>query len=76
MQSQSINKIIIDIDGNSYSDQFTKTLATGSAVIKISAFLDLSLVLAKPWVHYLPVKMDLSDLKEKIEWARTHDEEL
>jgi len=26
----------------------------------------------KPWVHYIPVKMDLSDLREKFEWAESH----
>jgi len=28
-----------------------------------------------PWKHYVPVKSDLSDLSEKILWAKTHDEE-
>lgn len=28
-----------------------------------------------PWVHYVPVRNDLSDLIEKIRWAKTHDEE-
>ena len=26
----------------------------------------------KPWVHYVPVKANLSDLKEKFEWAESH----
>lgn len=25
-----------------------------------------------PWVHYVPVREDLSDLKEKYEWAESH----
>ncbi len=29
----------------------------------------------KPWIHYVPLKQDLSDLEEKIMWAKTHDEE-
>lgn len=29
----------------------------------------------KPWVHYVPVKLDLSDLMEKLEWAETHQDE-
>lgn len=29
----------------------------------------------KPQVHYVPVKNDLSDLIEKIEWAKSHDDE-
>lgn len=29
----------------------------------------------KPFLHYVPVKSDLSDLVEKIEWAKAHDAE-
>jgi protein glucosyltransferase len=29
----------------------------------------------KPWVHYVPVKADFSDLFEKIDWLRKNDEE-
>lgn len=29
----------------------------------------------QPYVHYLPIKNDMSDLLEKIEWAITHDDE-
>ena len=29
----------------------------------------------KPYIHYIPVQNDLSDLLEKIGWAREHDEE-
>lgn len=29
----------------------------------------------KPYIHYIPVKQGLSDLIEKIRWAREHDEE-
>lgn len=28
-----------------------------------------------PWKHYIPIKKDLGDLIEKIEWAKSHDEE-
>ena len=28
-----------------------------------------------PWEHYIPVKNNLSDLSEKIQWAREHDAE-
>ena len=27
-----------------------------------------------PWVHYVPLKRDLSDLYAKISWLRTHDD--
>jgi len=29
----------------------------------------------KPWVHYVPIREDLSDLKTKFEWAESHPEE-
>jgi hypothetical protein len=29
----------------------------------------------RPFEHYIPVLPDLSDLVEKIEWARSHDAE-
>ena len=29
----------------------------------------------KPYEHYVPVKMDLSDLREKFDWAEAHPEE-
>ena len=29
----------------------------------------------EPWKHYIPVKEDLSDLRERYDWARAHDEE-
>ncbi len=28
-----------------------------------------------PWKHYIPVKNDLSDLLEKLKWAKSHDAE-
>lgn len=30
----------------------------------------------QPWEHYIPIKADLGDLLEKIQWAREHDEEV
>ena len=30
----------------------------------------------EPGKHYIPFKRDLSDLKEKILWAKKHDEEV
>mmetsp|Transcript_26263 Transcript_26263/g.44687 ORF Transcript_26263/g.44687 Transcript_26263/m.44687 type:complete len:527 (-) Transcript_26263:49-1629(-) len=29
----------------------------------------------QPWVHYVPVEADLSDLMEKLEWAESHQAE-
>ncbi|KAL7531968.1 hypothetical protein ACHAWF_003976 [Thalassiosira exigua] len=29
----------------------------------------------EPWVHYVPVRQDLSDLREKYDWAESHPDE-
>ena len=73
---QSKNKIIIDIDGNTYSGRYPSLLYLGSAVFKIAVFQDIVTAITEPWVHYVPVKIDLSDFEEKLQWAKEHDEEL
>lgn len=67
------SKIIIDIDGNTYSARFPLVLSTASAIFKMKAFEDYGSLLAKPFVHYVPVKMDLSDLEERLHWAKNND---
>lgn len=42
-------KIIIDIDGNTYSSRFTTLMRMGVAIIKIAAFDDFGFVAARPW---------------------------
>jgi hypothetical protein len=51
-------------------------MATGSVVIKIASFVDIGTVPAEPWVHFIPVKMDLSDLEDSIRWAKENDKKL
>ena len=30
----------------------------------------------EPWVHYVPLKQDISDIEEKLQWAIEHDDEV
>jgi Glycosyl transferase family 90 len=64
---------ILDIDGNSWSSRFGRLLCYNSVVLKVEPswidyfyFKDDDDGFAKlqPWVHYIPVKADLSDLME------------
>jgi hypothetical protein len=68
----------IDIDGNtsSWPGLFQKLL-TGSPVLKVASvsrsrqwYYDK----LKPWINFVPVAADLSDLVDKIDWLRTHDD--
>lgn len=64
----------MDIDGNSFSERTTKLMLTGSTVFKIFDFKDFVTEQIRPWEHYIPVRMDLEDLEEKLQWAKEHDE--
>lgn len=69
-------KYVIDIDGNSnsWSGLFTKLL-TGSCVLKVeSPWKQWYYNRLKPWVNYIPIKHNLSDLIEKINWCRENDD--
>jgi len=69
-------KFAIDIDGhtNAWSNFFTR-LIMGCCVLKIGSALGYRQWYydeVKPWVHYVPVTADLSDLHERIAWCRAH----
>lgn len=69
-------KYAIDIDGFSNAwDNFMQRLKLGCCVLKVDSQLGFyqwyyhHLV---PWEHFVPVRADLTDLAEKIDWVRTH----
>ena len=64
---------IIDMDGNSWSSRFGRLLCYNSVVLKVeSSWVDYFYFKngwdnepkLQPWVHYIPVKADLSNLLE------------
>ncbi len=63
-------------NGNDWSNRFRSLLSTGAAVFKqessLYEFWEWGL---KPWVHFIPVRRDLSDLPELLQWAQQHDSE-
>ena len=67
-------KYLVDIDGNANSWGYFLKLAMGSLVFKVDSMWEQWFYeWIEPWVHYVPVKADLSDLVEKIEWALSND---
>ncbi|KAJ6473121.1 glycosyl transferase family 90-domain-containing protein [Mycena sanguinolenta] len=68
-------KYVFDVDGNSFSGRYLGLLRSGSLVFKSTVFQEYFDDWLQPFVHYIPVLPDLSDLVERIEWARTHDTE-
>lgn len=70
-------KYQIDLDGwaNAW-DGLVWKLASGSVVLKHeSVWEQMYYKWLKPGIHYVPIKADLSDLAEKIQWCVDHDAE-
>lgn len=71
------NKYILIVDGNCIASAHQWVFGSGSVPIMVTHpdnnywFKDY----LKPMIHYVPIKYDLSDLREKIQWLADHDDE-
>ncbi|CAJ1368843.1 unnamed protein product, partial [Effrenium voratum] len=81
------HKYLAYADGSSFSDRLYWLLLTGSLVFKamlsappcaaetssrLHVWLDGGLL---PWDHYVPVREDLADLLDRLDWAKQNDEQ-
>jgi hypothetical protein len=69
-------RFAIDVDGNTnaWSNLFNRLLL-GCCVIKVQSeqgFRQWYYDDLVPWRHYVPVRPDMADLVEKVEWCRGH----
>jgi hypothetical protein len=69
-------RYLIDIGGNGYSGRLKYLLFSKRPLLLVDRiyveYFHHELI---PYVHYVPVKMDLSDLVEKVLWLRNHPQE-
>lgn len=73
---QSKFKYLLHIDGNVAAYRLGVSLLLGSVILLQESGSQLWFQhMMKPWVHYVPVAADLSDLIERIEWCKSHDAE-
>ncbi len=68
------HRYVVDIDGYGNAWGLMEKLILGCCVLKVDTpyeqwFYDRM----HPWMHYVPVKADLSDLEEKVVWCREND---
>lgn len=77
-KSEMMNyKYALDLDGevNAWQGLFWKLLSN-SVVFKVNSHWEQWYYPElKEWIHYIPVKGDLSDLEKQFKWALEHDEE-
>ena len=63
-------KAILDIDGNAWSARLGKLLCYNSVVIKVTPeYVGYWEKDIEPWVHYIPVEADFSDLEKTVRYV-------
>jgi len=67
-------KIFLIIDGNCIASNHTWGFAIGCVPMMITTARCWFQHLIEPFVHYIPVNPDLSDLMERIQWVHENDE--
>lgn len=69
------NKYLLSLEGNDVASGLKWMMASRSCVLmpppSVESWFCESLL--EPWRHYVPVKPDLSDLEEKVQWCQDHD---
>ena len=77
LEKQSKYKYLIYCEGHSAANRYTALIKSGSIILKVESSCRASEMwyfhLLKPYVHYVPVKADLSDLNDQIEWCKNND---
>ena len=68
-------KYLMMLDGWSFNERLYRFLSSGSVMFRATAFDEWYEDLMKPWEHYIPIRLDFSDLAEKLHWVKTHDRE-
>ena len=68
-------KYLLVIDGHTWPNRLAAFLHAGSVVLLATIFEDWVSRKLKPWVHYVPVQIDFSDLDEKLTWLLDNDAE-
>ena len=70
------SKYLIVVDGNGWTFRFPTFLGSNSLILYNGVYNVWFSKLIKPYVHYLPIKADYSDLIEQLEYAKNHDDEM
>jgi hypothetical protein len=68
------HKYIIVVDGNSFASQLPWSLHCQSLVLMVPPAWESIISGVTAWEHYVPLEADFSDLVEKIEWCRRHNQ--
>ncbi|KAG1724298.1 glycosyl transferase family 90-domain-containing protein [Suillus paluster] len=63
-------KYVLDVDGNGWSSRFKRLITTNSLVFKSTVYPEWFTDRLSPWVHYIPIQIDYSDLYDALLFFR------
>ena len=74
-EQQAQYKYIVNVDGHVQAFRLSFELSLGSVILYTddSPYYTWFSRALQPWVHYVPIKSNLEDLFEKIEWCQRND---
>jgi hypothetical protein len=68
--SEVFTRFLSQIDGNAWSSRFKRLLTSRSLVFKATAYPEWFAQRIQPWVHYVPIQLDYSDLYDALLFFR------
>ncbi|TFK26212.1 hypothetical protein FA15DRAFT_667705 [Coprinopsis marcescibilis] len=69
-KEQGQYKFIMDVDGNGWSSRFKRLITTNSLIFKSTIYAEWFTDRIQPWVHYVPIQVDYSDLLDALYFFR------
>ncbi|KAG6828633.1 hypothetical protein H0H92_007225 [Tricholoma furcatifolium] len=63
-------KYIMDVDGNAWSSRFKRLITSNALIFKATVYPEWFLDRIEPWVHYVPVQADYSDVYDSLVFFR------
>jgi hypothetical protein len=63
-------KYVLDVDGHAWSSRFKRLITSNSLVFKSTVYPEWFTDRVAPWLHYVPVKVDLSDVYDSLAFFR------
>lgn len=69
-----LSKYLLDLDGNAFSGRYYAFLESHSAVFKQAVFREWHEEWIVPWVHYVPVSMEMEEMAEVVRYFEMEEE--
>ena len=77
LAAQRRYRYLLYVDGHCAASRYSQLMRTGSVILKVASQVQASELwffpLLKPYEDHVPVRADLSDLREQIQWCLDND---